>query len=486
MVVNKMTFPVIFQKLDEMDVADGRFTKVRIWMMHLEENYNSSIFEQSVVDAALPSLEYIPIVGFIEKNSIGDDDFSDHRYVVVRKDGTKERKYFGTAYGVILSSEDNNAHYEERLCDDGITRTFLVVDGIVWNMFDDSSDIINRDMIKSHSMELHPPSVEGYEDENNIFHFTKFSFRAACILGEDQESGMHNSTIEVQFTMNDFVKSIQSELSDKLKTYTDFMKENNNKGGNIMAKPDGTITDFSLTVMQQFSEIDCIVSAHEQYRDRWGDMRIRYSAVDIQNDEVICIDRAENYNYFGFKFSMEGDKPIVDFNSKSRKKIEYTNFIESTQEIEGAFSFAKELDEFGKIADKKIDAITNEKVEAETNYTSIKADFDEIKPKYDDFVRENEEREKKETAIKKDECFARFDAHLLDVSDYVALKETKENLTLDTIESKCAILFTEKSLNTNFTKKQKSDDSLVADIINNSFEDEGIVHTKYGAIKRSK
>lgn len=483
---NKYSVPVMFQKLNEMDTSDGRFTKVRIWLMHLDDNYNGSVFDKPIVDEAIPTLEYIPIVGFIEKNSINEDDFSDHRYVIVRKDGDKERKYFGTAYGVILSSEDNNAHYEDRLCDDGQNRTFLVVDGIMWNMFEESSEIINRDMVKKHSMEIFPPSVEGYEDENNIFHFTKFSFRAACILGLDQESGMHNSTIEVQFTMNDFVKSVQSELLNKLKTYTDFTKQNNNEGDMQMDKPEGTTTDFSLTVMQQFGEINSVVSAQEQYRDRWGDLRVRYSAVDIQNDEVICIDRAENYNYVGFKFTMEGDKPVIDFATKNRKKIEYTDFVESTQVIEGAFSFAKEVEDFCQIADSKIGELTTEKETVETNYSSIKTEYEEIKPKYDDFVKEKEENEKKLIDLKKDECFAKFDEHLSEMAEYTALKSDKENLALDTIESKCAILFTQKSLNTNFSKKPKNEESLTADVMDFSSEDEGVIQTKYGAIKVNK
>jgi len=480
----KYSVPVMFQKLDEMDTSDGRFTKVRIWLMHLGENYNASVFEKEVVDEAIPSLEYIPIVGFIEKNSIGEDDFSDHRYVIIRKDGEKERKYFGTAYGVILSSADNNAHYEDRLCDDGETRTFLVVDGIMWNMFEDSSEIINRDVIKSHSMELHPPTVQGYEDDDNKFHFTKFSFRAACILGTDQESGMHNSTIEVQFTMSDFVKGVQSELSNKLKSYTDFIK--NNEGGTQMGKPDIVQTDFSLTLNEQFKEIVNIVSNYEKTRDYWGDEVPKYYAIDIQESEVICIDREDNYNYYGFSFTTEGDKPVIDFKSKCRKKTQYVNFEEGTPVMEGAFSFADEFEKIEETFSEKISTLTSEKETAETNFSSIKADYDEIKPKYDQFVKDNEEREREEIKQKKDECFKQFDEHLSDVTEYVALKEDKENLALETIESKCAILYTQKSLSANFSKKQKNDESLIADIIDNPFDDEGIVQTKYGAIKVRK
>ena len=127
----------------------NRFTKVKIWLMHLGQNFNGSIFEKEVVDNAIPTLKYIPIVGFIEENKSGEDDFSDHRYVITKDEKGVRRKYQGIAYGVITSDDDNNAHYEERVCDDGETRTFLVVDGLLWNMFEDSSNIMQNDLIKN-------------------------------------------------------------------------------------------------------------------------------------------------------------------------------------------------------------------------------------------------------------------------------------------------------------------------------------------------
>jgi len=480
--VKKNEFPVMFQKLSEMDTEDGRFTKVRIWLMHLEENFNNCTFSKAVVDDATPTLEYIPIVGFTEDNSIGEDDFSDHRYVITRKNGAITRKYMGNAYGTILSSEDNNAHYEDRLCDDGITRTFLVVDGIMWNMFEGSSEIMNRDLIKSQSMELDEKSIEGFEDENFLFHFTKLSFRAACILGFDQEPAMINSTVEVQFTMNDFVKNIQTELSDKLNCYTNFVKNSKeNEEGGIQVDKTPT-PDFSLTVMEQFQEIASIVSAKEQTRDYWGDMVSTYRAIDIQEDEVIVVNREDHYNFYGFKFTMEGDLPVIDFATKTRKKTKYEDFIEGTQEILGAFSFAEELEDFTKTAEEKIGTVTTEKETVETDFTTLKEDYDGIKPKYDAYVIAENERFEKETTEKKVECFAKFDEHLADIEDYTKLKESKESLTLDEIEAKCAIMYTSKTLNTNFTKKENSIKPLVADIPEPN-EDANIVHTKYGNIK---
>ena len=76
---------------------------VKIWLMHLGESFNGSYFDKDVVDKAIPTLGYIPIVGFMEKNSQNEDDFSDHRYVITKENNGKKQKYLGVSYGVIIS-----------------------------------------------------------------------------------------------------------------------------------------------------------------------------------------------------------------------------------------------------------------------------------------------------------------------------------------------------------------------------------------------
>ncbi|MCD3328207.1 hypothetical protein G8V02_15305, partial [Clostridium botulinum D/C] len=86
--VNKK-IPVIFQKLDqyESEYSDIRFLKVKIWLMHLGENFNGSYFSKEVVENAIPSLSNTPILTYIETNSSGEEDFSDHRTIIVVKNG---------------------------------------------------------------------------------------------------------------------------------------------------------------------------------------------------------------------------------------------------------------------------------------------------------------------------------------------------------------------------------------------------------------
>ena len=482
-----LSFPVIFQKIEDINENDARFTRVKIWLMHLGENFNGSCFDKDAVVDAIPTLQYIPIVGFIEDNSIDEKDFSVHKYTVIRKENGLERKYIGVAYGVITSTEDNNAHFEERLCDDGVTREFLVVEGLLWNMFEDSIDIMNRDIIKNNSMELWDNELgdyEGYADENGIFHFTKFSFRAACILGKDYEPGMINSTIEVQFTLSDFVKNLQSELNDKLTT---FARLTNKKQGGIdtMAK-----TNYSQTVLEQFEDISAIVSKQETMVDRWGDAVSRYYLRDIQDNEVIVVDRKDSYHYYGFPFVVEGDKPVIDFSQGKRKKLRFEDY-EDGSDIEGTFDFGKHIAEIEDAAFSKIESLQGELETANTNasnaqtdYNKIKEEFDEIKPKYDEYVLAEEKSKAEAVEAHKDTLFTSFDAHLSDMDEYKTIKDNRDNLSVEEIENQCSVLYTKKSLNngTNFNKNANSN-VVIAGVPDVGMENnENYVSTKYGNI----
>lgn len=487
----KTNIPISFTVNKEFASDDSRFIDVTIDVLHTGLNFNGSIFEKDVVDANIDSIKNTPILGYITTDSYGTD-FKGHEYKTITDENGVEYVYSGSAYGVI--PESCNPRWVKKVSSDGVTRDYLQVDGLLWTKFDDSTSIFERDIVKGQSMELNPNSMKYVENKDGTVAFTSFKFDGCCILSTSNpniEPAMIDSNIVANFTTESIANEIKQKLNEysKLANKQDLNINDINEGGKEMPEPEGTKTDFALTVMQQFSEIDSVVSAHEQYRDRWGDLRVRYSTVDIQNDEVICIDRAENYSYCGFKFTMEGDKPVVDFETKTRKKIEYTDFVEGATQVipdDSAFSFAKEIEDFCAVADTKISELTTEKESVETNYSSIKTEYDEIKPKYEDFVKEKEESEKKAIDLKKDECFTKFDEHLADVADYIALKEDKENISLEDIEAKCAILFTQKSLNKNFTKKQKNDATLVADIMDYSTEDDGIVQTKYGAIKVRK
>lgn len=513
-----LSFPVMFEKVKDFEAEDDRFTKVKVWLMHLGTNLNNSTFEKSVVDKAIPTLQYIPIMGFVELNDDNEKDFSDHRYIITKDEKGVRRKYMGTPYGVIKSSDDNNAHYEERLCEDGETRTFLVTEGVIWNVLEDGAEIFHRDLVKSQSMELYEKSIDGYEDNDGIFHFTEFSFRAACVLGDDVTPAMTGSTIEVQFALSDFVKNIQSELNDKYSTFakltndttlvdstsdaafTEVVKEKTNGGVEIMEN-----TDFAQTLLGLFSDISALISQHEVTVDRWGYECPRYYAVDIQENEVIVVDTRDNYNYYGISFTVEADKPVVDFESAKRKKLRYEDYVEGESSPEGSFDFGKHIAEIennafakveeantkvseadGKISEyeAKISEFETAKNEIEEKLNQVTAEFEEMKPKYEDYVKAEQVRIEAELDAQKDAEFAKYEAVLADDVNFAALKEKKSEMTVKEIESECAIMYARKNLaNANFSKSDSG--IMTARLIDNDNLDDGYIDTKYGRIRKS-
>jgi hypothetical protein len=384
----------------------------------------------------------------------------------------------------------------------------LQVDGIVWTKFTDATDILLRDIEKPHSMELYPDSIEGYEDDNGIFYFTKFDFNGCCILGSDKEPAMIDSNVIVQFTMSDFVKNIQSELNDKYKAFMK-CKENNRKGGNEPMSQ--TQNDFTITLNQKIEALAQIVNDYETFKDKWDYEWSRYCLVDVQEDEVIVIDRKDHYNHYGIPFTTEGDNYTVNFENAKRKKIVYED-LEEGSTTENIFDFEGEINSVGDNLFAKVTEVTTKLTEVNTqleetntklhesnenyetmqndytkvkqDYDSLKQEYDDIKPKYDEYEKKEQEEIAEKLEADKNAQFERFENVLADNPDFLALKEKKDELSVQEIENECSVLYARTSL-ASFSKNTQKDNSL--GIIDDTQGSEpNYVRTKYGDIPVNK
>jgi hypothetical protein len=272
------------------------------------------------------------------------------------------------------------------------------------------------------------------------------------------------------------------------------VNEKTNGGVEIMDN-----TDFAQTLLSQFEDISAQVRQYETFTDRWGCECTRYYAVDVQENEVIVVDAKNNYNYFGLSFTMNGDKAEIDFETAKRKKLRYEDYEENSSP-EGAFDFGKHIEEiennaFAKIEDAnakvsdaegkiseyetKVSEIETAKNDIEEKFNQISAEFEEMKPKYEDFVKAEQARIDAELEAKKDAEFAKYEAVLSDEVNFAALKEKKAEMTVEQIESECAIMYARKNLaQTSFSK---STETMTAGLINDAGKD-GFVETKYGYI----
>lgn len=499
----RSTFSVNGEVSDE----DTRFLNVTIDIMHTNENLNGSFFSKEVVDECVDSIKNTPVLGFIAyDNYTQENDFKGHEYVIKRTENGVERCYAGHAYGVI--PESCNPRWTTKMCDDGVEREFLQVDALLWEKFSDATSILRRDSEKSQSMELEVSSIDGYEDENDgLFHFTKFRFDGATILGDDVQPAMTGANVtinEANFSVDEFTKHLQSELNDKFAAFTKLVEKNDIQGGvRNMPNP-----DFSQTVMQQFQDISTAVSSHETIKDYWGDDVARYYAVDIQDSEVIVVDAQDGYNYYSFPFTMDGDKPVIDFACKKRKKVSYQDYEDGTPVVEGAFSFGEHIAAFEKVVGEKLEEangkvadaesakaeveselgeITSNFEQAKSELDEVRSELDEIKPKYEEYEAAEAQRKADELNAEKDAKIAEYEDVLAENADFAAIKDKKDELSVDEIEKECAVLYVKatRAAKASFSKHGSSS---ALGIINDDDSDEidGYVNTRYGLIKKGQ
>lgn len=473
----RKNLPVSFTINNCVETEDSRFLAITIDVLHTGLNFNGSIFEKEVVDANAESIKNTPVLGYIALNPDGELDFQGHEYKTVKDGNGKDYVYAGSAYGVI--PESCNYRWIEKVCSDGICREFFQVDALLWTKFDDAVTIFERDGGKPQSMELELSSITGEENDDGTFTFTGFNFEGCCLLSSTDERiqpAMIDSEAVSKFT----VQSIAQEIKDKLQEYTISVEKSSIKEDSDMSKvPE---TNFTLNLMEQIDEIRAVLG-EKKYRDSWGYECSQYCFVDVQGDEVIVMDRADHYRIYGMKMSMDGDKISVDFTSATRKKTTYTDFEEGAEDS-APFVFEQAVSDVATYMNSQIDAANEEKATAEANYTAVKDELDEMKPKYDAYVVAEQQREAAAIEAAKDAEFRKFDQHLADSADYTALKKDRDKYTLEDIQSQCAIMFTQKNLNANIGRKPKETSAPVADVFTQTPAAE--VNSRYGVLPTKK
>ena len=430
-----------FSVNSEMSHEDTRFLNIVIDVMHTGENLNYSYFDKSVVDSCIDSIKNTPVLGFVRYDEIAEEkDFKGHERVLTMTEDGIEEKYLCSAYGVI--PESCNPRWTNKMCSDGHEREFLQVDALLWTKFDDSTNIIERDVEKAQSMELSVSSVEGYDDENGIFHFEKFQFDGCCLLGKDVQPAMVDANVtlkEVKFSMNEFTESIRSELNDKFElfnaTFAAFVNDGSNQGGaenmsdteNMEQVVENQAVDFEQVTVET-EVVDTVVS-------------------EVEDSAVVEFETE----------SAETETEIADVN------VDYEKVKADYEEMTTAFNQLKE------------------------EYETIKTEYEAIKPKYDEYVRAEEQRIADEINAQKDAKFAEYEDVLSESAEFAALKEKKDEMSVSDIEKECAVMFVKAArARMNFSKPANTSALNIVSDESELSEAEGYVNTKYGLVKRGR
>ena len=404
--------------------------------------------------------------------------------------------------------------------------------------WDEPIEIMERDGKKSVSIEL-SDNYDGEFDENGVWHFSRMEFFGVCCLGKFVNPAMKSASVEL-YSQNELLKDINS----KIKMFKKIKLDNNinNKGGEIqnnkinnfsvlelddksIEKLSNSICDkllsvkdkkggrnmpkgkdFSLTGEQLVKELSNILG-EVRFENSWGFEQRRYYYIDHKPDEnlVIVEDGADNWNLYGFSYSIDKDKVTIDFESGKRMVYDFREFegddepeieftLVSKQRYEEAIEHAKaekEKELIEKFSTEKETAI-NESVEQEkekirkeyeSKLNEESSKLSDLQTKYSILMEEVEElknyKQEKETAERKEQIDAIFEmfSEKLTEEEMKPVREFAEDseVSINEIENKLKLIAFDKVVK--FSKNTKKESK----VVKFNFDDkEGVKPSRYG------
>ena len=454
------------------------FSRGRLKVMYTGKNRNGTSISRSAVEDALPTLYNVPIVcnWDYKAGTIGGHDMK----VVEDEDGNVRLMNLTEPCGVVPESAIFSFSTEED--DDGNKHEYLVVDNILlWKRQDVYSHIVNDlDGKVDHSMEI--TVKNGCKDKTSgCYNIDSFEFTALCLL-EDCEPCFQGSELSL-YSIDAFKKKYSDmmrelketfsvvESSDDDKTY---IQENLTEGGVIEVEKDELLVEYGIDVSTLDFSIDDFsieelrekfeamkVSAddtddgdvndekfeltsninegiHEAFASividtEWG-QTARYWIVDTDLDakQIYVCDRTD-WLLYGFSYTMDGDKVVVDFESKCRKKYAIVDFDGGEQASPFAETYdamKKKLSEYSDIQ-KKYDDMSASVIELQSELEELRAFKSDV-----EFSVEHEKRE---------QILSQFE-DLAGDELFEAVKESCDEYSLESLEEKCFAIRGRKSV----------------------------------------
>ena len=199
---------------DEYDATLG-LLPVHLQSCHLGVNRNKSSISEESMKKCLKSICNRPILGYIHQLSDGSYDFAGHE-MVVTPDGDLE--YEEIAVGTIPESCNAQLIY-----DDEKDKTYLEVDGYVYEEYTRAADILRTKKQSKVSVELSLLDFS-YDAKSHHLNIDNFYFSGVTILGVTRdgnetpiEEGMYGSNIKL--------KDFSAENNSMFSNETEEMKE---------------------------------------------------------------------------------------------------------------------------------------------------------------------------------------------------------------------------------------------------------------------
>lgn len=133
-------------------------------------------------------------------------------------------------------------------------------------------------------------------------------------------------------------------------------EEDGPEGGDDDDPPKKKTDVYSLTNSQLFDELFRAVRGFKVQHPEYGEVS-KYWMIDFDAEKrEVYVEDAMDYRLYGLTYTMEGDTPVIDFESRRRKKVEYTDWAEGGAE----FSLQRVVEEVSERYSGKISELEKE------------------------------------------------------------------------------------------------------------------------------
>lgn len=466
--------------LSDFTSVNSSFDSAKMRICYPGLNRNNSHLSIEAIKSSLKTISYVPIVcNYIrEEDKLGGHDFE----IVKDDDGGLHTVNLTYPVGVVPENPQN--WFEEHTDKDGVNRRYLCIDVLLWKR-QEAYKLIKRDGIVAQSMEIR---VKDSEIKDGVLYIKDFEFTAFALIGVEpcyegaaletfsldgvkrQITEMMTDLKDYMLTANTVGNNIQTEgileegekadlkkkielaekygidvngldfsiddytieeLTERFEAMTS--EADTNGGGGDGSTDDGGNTtddgvdDFALN-SNIVNEVSRVLSS-EKIHTEYGELRPRYSYVDIDTEKAIvyALDRTD-WLLYGFAYTMNGDAAAIDFATKTRKKFEIVDFDGGEQDSPFATEYELMANAFASLKETAAKAEDDLKDMTE-KYEASADELDKLR----EFKRTTEERN---AEIAREEVFAAF-TDLVGNDDFESLRENAAKFDVDTITEKC-------------------------------------------------
>ena len=485
--------------LTELCELNSSFDRGILKIAYTGDNRNNSSISKQAFENCIRTMYNCPVVCNYDRET---DTLGGHDMQIVRN-ASGELRIVNATTPVGLIPESAQYWWQDVEEEDGSVHEYLFTEALLWKR-QEAYRKIKRDGITAQSMEI---TVRDGERVDGRLHIHDFEFTAFCLLGNVgpcYESAALEMSLAADFKQQ--FSEMMQELKETYSTVTPSEEVHNTQQHNISMEGgvkvlhdktelaasygiDVESLDFNLddfTIEELTEKFEAMKAAEPEVQDaeqaqevfeeapeadaeedtfaltsnvveeiqrclyeatmetEWGTCR-RYCFVDcdIEAGEVYCWD-CKDWLLYGFRYEMNGDSVVIDFESKKRMKYVIAEFDEGEQESPFAPTFA--------MMEQKL----QESAQLEEKYQSASDTITSMEKELGELRKFKAEAESAALQSAREEVFARF-KDLVGVEAFDTLRENCEEYTdLEALEEKCFAIRGRSGTQVKFSNAEKS------------------------------